>query len=340
MLCSTESMHAALVSSTMAEVAVGRHLRGDVGRSGPMAARCPPRPLPLVRRRCHDDGACRRSLRARAATRAPDRSIAAPAPDRCRLTFRSPPRAQEWISGGNVTSPPLSAEGRLPELSGGWRRVAGRNHAAPDPRRFPGNSATSNGHEMLGHGAPSARGPPERPCHRHLGIRACCHDRGPRDSCYREHFAVWDRWLLPPIRPAPPMPSWRPRAAPTSSRLTFDGMQRDYRLHVPPAASAGQPLPLVLNLHGATQNAQLEEITSDMDPNADQNGYLVAYPDGTRISKVLTPDPIAKNAQYGWNAGRMLRPAGDEAHQRRWLPSQGHMPTSPPRPRWTSGGST
>jgi dienelactone hydrolase len=33
------------------------------------------------------------------------------------------------------------------------------------------------------------------------------------------------------------------------------------------------------------------------------NGYLVAYPDGTRISKVLTPDPIAKNAQYGWNAG-------------------------------------
>ena len=85
--------------------------------------------------------------------------------------------------------------------------------------------------------------------------------------------------------------------------LTFDGMHRDYRLHVPPAAASGKPLPLVLNLHGATQNAQLEEITSDMDPNADMNGYLVAYPDGTRISKVLTPDPVAKNAQYGWNAG-------------------------------------
>jgi len=86
--------------------------------------------------------------------------------------------------------------------------------------------------------------------------------------------------------------------------LRFDGTTRDYRLHVPPAAAAGKPLPLVLNLHGATQNAQLEEITSDMDPNADMNGYLVAYPDGTRISKVLTPDPIAKNAQYGWNAGQ------------------------------------
>jgi polyhydroxybutyrate depolymerase len=85
--------------------------------------------------------------------------------------------------------------------------------------------------------------------------------------------------------------------------LTFDGLQRDYRLHVPPAAASGKPLPLVLNLHGATQNGQLEEITSDMDPNADMNGYLVAYPDGTRISKVLTPDPVAKDAQYGWNAG-------------------------------------
>jgi polyhydroxybutyrate depolymerase len=86
--------------------------------------------------------------------------------------------------------------------------------------------------------------------------------------------------------------------------LRFGGVTRDYRLHVPPAAASGRPLPLVLNLHGATQNAQLEEITSAMDPNADQNGYLVAYPDGTRISKVLTPDPVAKQAQYGWNAGQ------------------------------------
>ena len=85
--------------------------------------------------------------------------------------------------------------------------------------------------------------------------------------------------------------------------LTFDGLHRDYRLHVPPQASTGKPLPLVLNLAGATQNGFLEELQTGMDNNADQNGYLVAYPDGTRISKVLTPDPVAKNAQYGWNAG-------------------------------------
>ena len=86
--------------------------------------------------------------------------------------------------------------------------------------------------------------------------------------------------------------------------LTVDGLQRDYRLHVPPQAGSGRPLPLVLNLHGATQNGFLEELQTGMDNSADQNGFLVAYPDGTRISKVLTPDPVAKNAQYGWNAGQ------------------------------------
>jgi polyhydroxybutyrate depolymerase len=86
--------------------------------------------------------------------------------------------------------------------------------------------------------------------------------------------------------------------------LSFGGRVRSYRLHVPPAAGAGTPLPLVLNLHGATQNALLEEITSQMDSSSDRDGYLVAYPDGTRISTVLTPDPVAKQAQYGWNAGQ------------------------------------
>ena len=120
--------------------------------------------------------------------------------------------------------------------------------------------------------------------------------------------------------------------------LTFGGLQRDYRLHVPPAAASGKPLPLVLNLHGATQNAQLEEITSGMDTNADMNGYLVAYPDGTRISKVLTPDPVAKQAQYGWNAGMCCGlPVTTPGFGR--LP-QGSSPMWPPARRSTCGGST
>ncbi len=80
-------------------------------------------------------------------------------------------------------------------------------------------------------------------------------------------------------------------------------MTRSYWIHVPPAAASGQPLAMVMNLHGDTQNGQLEELQTQMDTNADQNGYLAVYPNGTRVSKVLTPDPVAKNAQYGWNAG-------------------------------------
>jgi len=81
------------------------------------------------------------------------------------------------------------------------------------------------------------------------------------------------------------------------------GQPRRYRLHVPGAAADGSPLPLVLNLHGATQNAQLQELYSQMDRSADRHGYLVAYPDGTRIASRLTPDPVAKEAQYGFDAG-------------------------------------
>ena len=103
---------------------------------------------------------------------------------------------------------------------------------------------------------------------------------------------------------ASPPAALAPMAGTYGFNLTFGGLHRSYLLHVPPAASAGEPLPLVLNLHGATQNDWLEEATSGMNSSADENGYLVAYPDGTRISKVLTPDPIARQEQYGWNAGR------------------------------------
>jgi polyhydroxybutyrate depolymerase len=81
------------------------------------------------------------------------------------------------------------------------------------------------------------------------------------------------------------------------------GRTRTYRLHVPPAAAGGSPRPLILNLHGATQNALLQELQSGMDASSDRHGYLVAYPDGTRIATKLTPDPVAKDAQYGFNAG-------------------------------------
>jgi len=79
--------------------------------------------------------------------------------------------------------------------------------------------------------------------------------------------------------------------------LTFHGVARDYRLHVPPAGAAGKPLPLVLNLHGATQSGILQESYSQMDAASDQGGYLVAYPDGT-TDTATNPSNL-----YSWDAG-------------------------------------
>jgi poly(3-hydroxybutyrate) depolymerase len=119
-----------------------------------------------------------------------------------------------------------------------------------------------------------------------------------------------------PTTPAPPEtghPVMTPMSGSYVIHLTFDGLHRDYRIHVPPQAASGRPLPMVINMAGATQNGQIEEILSDMDPNADENGYLAVYPDGTRISKVLTPDPVAKQAQYAQqeSASGALGDAGD-----------------------------
>jgi polyhydroxybutyrate depolymerase len=79
--------------------------------------------------------------------------------------------------------------------------------------------------------------------------------------------------------------------------LTVHGTHRSYRLHVPPAASSDKPMPLVLNLHGATQSGILQESYSQMDAASDHDGYLVAYPDGTKDTAT------SPSGQYSWDAG-------------------------------------
>ena len=130
-------------------------------------------------------------------------------------------------------------------------------------------------------------------------------------ACSSTKSAAPLRATTAPAPTAPVSTTTLPRATkPLAARsgayvftLTSGGRTRDYRLHVPPAAAAGTALPLVLNLHGATQNGQIQELQTGMDASADKHGYLVAYPDGTRIATNLTPDPIAKDAQYGFDAG-------------------------------------
>jgi polyhydroxybutyrate depolymerase len=65
--------------------------------------------------------------------------------------------------------------------------------------------------------------------------------------------------------------------------IEVDGHRRQYRLYVPPATARRRAkVPLVIVLHGGGGSGPEAEELTGMDPVADANGFLVAYPTGTR----------------------------------------------------------
>lgn len=98
--------------------------------------------------------------------------------------------------------------------------------------------------------------------------------------------------------PSPP-PAAAPLAAslPGSTTLhsiVVDGRTRTYWLHVPRGARSDLPLPLVLVFHGHEESATVVMHASDLDAEADRQGFLVAYPDGSgRL----------RSAALSWNVG-------------------------------------
>jgi len=64
--------------------------------------------------------------------------------------------------------------------------------------------------------------------------------------------------------------------------LVFGGLPRTYQLHVP--AGLDHPAGLVINLHGAGQTGGEQAAATNYNAVADQNGFVVAYPDGIDFS--------------------------------------------------------
>jgi polyhydroxybutyrate depolymerase len=64
----------------------------------------------------------------------------------------------------------------------------------------------------------------------------------------------------------------------TVHSMTFGGLERTYRVHIPAGLTA--PAPLVVMLHGAFGDGQQAENSYGWDQLADSSKFVVAYPDG------------------------------------------------------------
>jgi polyhydroxybutyrate depolymerase len=72
--------------------------------------------------------------------------------------------------------------------------------------------------------------------------------------------------------------------------LVSGGMERQYILHIPPGYDPSQPTPLVLAYHGIDLNAQEMMRISGFSAQADEENFLVAYPQGS-------------GSRQSWNGG-------------------------------------
>ena len=132
------------------------------------------------------------------------------------------------------------------------------------------------------------------------------------------------QWLKPEAAPEPPAPFTHPEPLPPAPTLapvapvaiveaklppveravarTFEGSarssdgamspwlllppERAYRLYVPPHVADGEPLPLVVMIHGCRESAAEFEQGTGMNAIADRGGFAVLYPDQATFANI------------------------------------------------------
>ncbi len=63
--------------------------------------------------------------------------------------------------------------------------------------------------------------------------------------------------------------------------ISHDGQNRTYILHVPSSYTGADPVPLILNYHGYTNDAYSQMVYGDFRAIADSAGFIIAHPQGT-----------------------------------------------------------
>lgn len=79
--------------------------------------------------------------------------------------------------------------------------------------------------------------------------------------------------------------------------LTSGGVERTYIRHVPPAHDAGEPVPLVVAIHGLAEGAVLHQQMTEYPALAAEEGFALAFPQGlgspARWNAALGSDDVA-----------------------------------------------
>lgn len=78
--------------------------------------------------------------------------------------------------------------------------------------------------------------------------------------------------------------------------IKYNGQNRTYLLHIPASYNSSQAAPLVIMLHGYTGTSTGHEQYTGFSISADEEGYIVVYPDGLKY-------PWNESNPQAWNAG-------------------------------------
>jgi polyhydroxybutyrate depolymerase len=93
-------------------------------------------------------------------------------------------------------------------------------------------------------------------------------------------------------------PPSQPIGLSTDATLRYAGLRRMYLLHIPSDYDNENAQPLVLNFHGHGSTDHVQESQTGMSILADQEDFIVAYPQGT----------IGQDHRTGWDTGPKTYP--------------------------------
>ena len=99
----------------------------------------------------------------------------------------------------------------------------------------------------------------------------------------------------------------KPGAGVKEYKLKHDGRTRWYRLYLPPKASAMDPLPLVIVMHGGGGSSKNAEVMSNMTRKAEEMGFAVVYPSGRPRHYPADDQPSSQGRREGVHPGPYFR---------------------------------